>query len=97
MAYGEIIRSAWNTGVNSYEENAGTSMASPQIAGGIALLWSAKPELIGQIDKTFEIIRKSATPIKSQENCGGFSGSQTPNATFGYGFADIYKAIQTAR
>ena len=94
-AYGDIIRSAMHTGPDRYDDKAGTSMASPQVAGVIALLWSARPELIGQIEQTKEILQKSAQPLTSREACGGVSGSKVPNHTFGYGMLDAYKALTT--
>jgi hypothetical protein len=47
----------------------GTSMAGPHVAGLVALLWSANPALIGQIDATEEIIRRSAHPTAVSGAC----------------------------
>ncbi len=75
----------------------GTSMAGPHVAGLVALLWSAVPELVGKVDATFNIIRLSATPVKTLENCGGVSGQAIPNNTYGYGNIDAYNAVVLAK
>jgi len=77
---------------NQYRAMSGTSMASPTVAGGIAVLWSAKPSLIRNIDATTEILQKSALHQTSNE-CGS---NGTPNNVFGYGTVDIEKAFQEA-
>ncbi|MBK8986699.1 MAG: S8 family serine peptidase [Chloroflexi bacterium] len=44
----------------------GTSMAGPHVAGVVALIWSANPALIGNIERTEEILRATATSFTGQ-------------------------------
>ncbi len=48
---------------NSYEASSGTSMAGPHVAGVVALMWSANPTLIGDIEATEEILTRAAWPF----------------------------------
>lgn len=80
---------------NSYQYSDGTSMAGPHVAAVVALLWSANPVLIGQIDRTEEILIETAQPFT------GFlplciDNSQTPNNAVGYGVVDAYAAVEMA-
>lgn len=75
---------------------SGTSMAGPHVVGQVALMWAAQPELIGKIDETTELIRKTSTPKTTTESCGGVDGTVIPNNTYGYGFINAYAAVQAA-
>jgi subtilisin family serine protease len=60
-APGVDVWSAWPGG--QYAMNSGTSMAGPHVAGVVALLWSADPSLLGDIDRTEQILRETAQPF----------------------------------
>ncbi|MEV0458381.1 S8 family serine peptidase [Catellatospora methionotrophica] len=57
---GEAVLSAMPGG--TYAELSGTSMATPHVAGVIALLWSARPELVGDLARTQQLLRDTAQP-----------------------------------
>jgi serine protease AprX len=72
---------------------SGTSAAAPHVSGAIALLWSARPDLIGRIAETNALLERTAVPLTSAQDCGSFPGSTVPNAVFGYGRIDIAAAV----
>lgn len=71
---------------------SGTSMAAPHIAGGLALLWQAKPFLVGDITASERAFTSTAVPKTTTQNCGG-PGSRVPNAVFGWGIIDLLAAV----
>jgi subtilisin family serine protease len=71
---------------------SGTSMAAPHVAGGIALLWQAKPNLIGDVTNSEKAFTSTAVPKTSSQNCGG-PGANVPNAVFGWGILDLFAAV----
>ncbi|HEX2996572.1 MAG TPA: S8 family serine peptidase [Anaerolineales bacterium] len=78
----------------TYGSNSGTSMAGPHVVGAVALLWSADPSLIGDIDRTEQLLIESADPYTG-EISGCFDGD-VPNAAYGYGLLDVYEAVKEA-
>ncbi len=93
-APGDGVRSATHqSGGSSYDYKSGTSMAAPHIAGIVALMWSAHPELIGEIDATSRILGMTATPKTDRQSCGDFPGNQIPNAVLGHGLVNAYRAV----
>ena len=66
-------------------------MAGPHLDGVVALIWSAQPKLIGDIDRTTQILIQTAKPYKGVvSNCGD------PKNTAGYGIVDAYEAVKMA-
>ena len=92
-APGTNTRSAWNTSDTFYALASGTSMATPHVAGGTALLWSAHPEMTNDIDATEAALNNSAVHILSSTCDGGGQGI-SPNNTYGYGRLDALAAVQ---
>jgi subtilisin family serine protease len=79
----------------SYQDLTGTSMAAPHVAGVVALMWSAAPRLMGDVDLTEQIIRVTAQS-KIDTTCGG-DPSGRPNNVWGWGTVDALAAVEAAR
>jgi subtilisin family serine protease len=93
-APGVGVRSAIPNG--GYASFSGTSMAGPHVAGLVALVISANPELAGQVEVIENIIEQTAVPKTTDQNCGGVPGSQVPNHTYGFGRVDALAAVELA-
>ena len=93
VAPGRDILSALPGG--GYGSLEGTSMAGPHVAGVVALLWSADPSLIGDIDRTEHIIIETVQLYTGSTSIGCFDGG-VPNAAYGYGVVDVYAAVKEA-
>lgn len=89
-APGTSTRSSTRTSLTSYGSMSGTSMATPHVAGAVALLWSAQPGLINKVSQTETILNNSTVHINSAlcSSSGSF-----PNNVFGYGRLDIRSAV----
>ncbi|MFY1596750.1 S8 family serine peptidase [Micromonospora sp. WMMD737] len=94
VAPGDEVLSSMPGG--GYAVLSGTSMATPQVAGVVALMWSANPALVGDLPRTRQILRDTATPAVATyatrtQTCGG-----DRNIT-GAGLVDAYAAVRAAR
>lgn len=93
VAPGDGVLSAFPN--DTYSVQSGTSMAAPHIAGVVALMWSANPSLVGDIDHTEQILAQTAKPYSGIiPTCT--KGEATPNNAVGYGVVDAYGAVKAA-
>ena len=79
----------------TYASFSGTSMAGPHVVGVVALMWSANPALIGDIERTEQILIDTASPYTGVlPDCPG--ANQMPSTVSGYGVVDAYNAVLAA-
>ncbi len=78
----------------TYSAASGTSMAGPHVVGVVALMWSANPDLIGDIEATQQILNETATPYMGELPSCVTAG--TPNNGVGYGIVNAYEAVRRA-
>jgi subtilisin family serine protease len=78
---------------DGYAKKNGTSVAAPHVAGVAALLWSADPSLVGQIDDTEFVLTQTAQHVDSSA-CGD---NGWPNNSYGWGYVDALAAIEAVR
>ncbi|GIH10273.1 peptidase S8 [Rhizocola hellebori] len=74
---------------NTYGVLDGTSMATPHVAGALALLWSVRPELVGDLDRSFALLRETATPVSGSPTCGDLEDA-------GAGIINVERAVLAA-
>jgi subtilisin family serine protease len=73
---------------------SGTSMATPHVAGAVALVWQENPSLIGDVDATEALLTSTAIPRMLKGTCNGADGRTVPNFAYGYGILSILAAVQ---
>ena len=80
---------------NSYATESGTSMAGPHVVGVVALMWSANPALVGNIDQTDQLLLQNTQPYHGTfPTC--IDSRARPNDGDGYGVLDAYQAVKAA-
>ena len=98
-APGVNVRSSYLSGTSdtTYSTLSGTSMAGPHVCGVIALLWSARPQLVRDIANTKAILQTTANPsvTVSAQTCAGIPSTQIPNNSFGWGRVDALAAVNS--
>ena len=81
---------------NRYRYSSGTSMAGPHVAGVVALVLSANPDLRGKPDKIAEILINTADPRPQIDTCRGYDEAVVPNYMYGYGRINALAAVKEA-
>jgi subtilisin family serine protease len=91
-APGVSVRSSYGSGDTAYASLSGTSMATPHVAGAVALLWSAQPGIRGNVSFAEQILNTAAVHVSST----ACSSNGVPNNTYGNGRLDIKAAVDAA-
>ena len=94
VAPGVGIRSTIRNG--EYASFSGTSMAGPHVAGVVALMISARPDLSGEVELIEYVLESTAIPLITTQECAGIPGETIPNHTYGYGRIDALAAVEMA-
>lgn len=91
-APGVGIRSSTRTGTTAYALLSGTSMSGPHVAGAVALLLSARPDLRDNVPELQGYLNDTATPVSSN----ACSSAGVPNNTWGHGRLNVKAAVDLA-
>jgi subtilisin family serine protease len=84
---------------STYQDGwTGTSAAAPHVAGEVALIWSAQPELRGDVQLTQWIIEQNTSQLLVNQGyfCGDDDATSVPNNQYGWGRIDAYDAVDMA-
>jgi subtilisin family serine protease len=96
VAPGVNVRSSVNSSDTAYANFSGTSMASPHLAGAVALILSDSPGTsFKAISKALRTTTKKGLPNPPDPDvCDGIPYTEYPNPIYGYGRINVFKAIK---
>ncbi len=77
---------------DTYGSISGTSMSTPHLAAAVALMWSAAPSLIGDVEATRLLLDDTALDTE-ELSCGGTADD---NNVFGEGRLDAFAAVDAS-
>jgi subtilisin family serine protease len=94
-APGANIVSAGIDGTSSYTTKSGTSMATPHVAGAVALLRAANPNITyAQVLAALTAVDNvDRPPVSYADRDCGSTDAEWPNMAFGHGRVNIGKAL----
>jgi len=95
VAPGVQVRSVIRGGV--FQNNSGTSMSGPHVAGMAALLFSSDPQFEGEVSTIENVITSSTLQRLSSQDCSSFLGDEVPNAVYGHGIVDVFWALESLK
>jgi serine protease AprX len=97
VAPGSNVRSITNASDTVYGSMSGTSMATPHVAGAVALMMQVNPGLKGNPAAVANLLRSTAVPLTSSTQvCGGIPSTTFPNPVQGFGQIDMVAALNKA-
>jgi len=96
-APGNNIRSAGITNDSAYATMSGTSMATPHVAGLVALLRAGNPNVSYETIKNILQNNADRNLSFSGQVCSNVGDSTWPNYTFGYGRVNALRSVNALR
>jgi serine protease AprX len=96
VAPGVNVRSSVRSSDTAYSSFSGTSMAGPHVVGVVALLWSARPDLVRNIAATKQLLTNTANPAVGGGGTGCGGSTLVPNNNFGSGLVDALAAYNAS-